>query len=64
MFGKIYGASCISRVILSKLETQFGQVANSVNLFQTFYQMVQEKNKKIQTFATGLEGSLNQLRLR
>ena len=50
--------------ILSKLETQFGQVASSDTLSQNFYQMVQEKAEKIQTFAARLEGSINQLRLR
>ena len=58
------GPNALVLDILSKLETQFGQVTGSDMLFQNFYQMAQEKAEKIQTFAARLEGSLSQLRLR
>ena len=47
--------------IIDKLENQYGQVASSDTLLQSFYQMVHEKGKHTQTFVARLEGSLNQL---
>ena len=50
--------------ILNNLETQFGQVASSDVLFQAFYQMAQDKNEQVYTFAAHLEGILNQLHIK
>ena len=49
--------------MMSRLEHQYGELASSDVLLQNFYQMMQEKNEKIQAFTAKLDGSLNLLKL-
>ena len=60
----ILGPRAMVKEILEKLETQYGQVASADILFQGFYQLMQEKTEKVQTFAAKLERSLYQLHVR
>ena len=50
--------------MIQKLEGQYGQVASSDVLPQTFYQMILEKNKQVQMVTGRSEGNLNQLKLK
>ena len=49
--------------ILKKLLVIFGIVASFDILMQNFYNITQGNNRKVPSFATGLEGTLNQIRL-
>ena len=50
--------------ILEKLSVIFGTVASFDMLMQNFYKITQGSSKKVPSFATRLEGTLNQIRLR
>ena len=50
--------------ILEKLSVIFGTMASFDVLMQNFYKITQRNNKKVPSFATRLEGILNQIRLR
>ena len=50
--------------ILEKLLVIFGMVALFDMLIQNFYKITQGGNKKVPSFATRLEGTLNQIRIR
>ena len=50
--------------ILDKLTVIFGTVALIDVLMQNFYKITQRNNEKVPSFATRLEGTLNQIRLR
>ena len=49
--------------ILQKLNTYFGTVALFDILMQNFYKVTQSNHKKVPSFATRLEGTLNQIQL-
>ena len=49
--------------ILQKLTIIFGTMASFNVLMQNFYQVTQGNHKKVPSFATRLEGTLNQIRL-
>ena len=49
--------------ILQKLTIIFGTVTSFDLLMQKFYKVVQSNHKKVPSFATRLEGTLNQIRL-
>ena len=50
--------------ILEKLSVIFGTVASFDILIQNFYKIMQGGNKKVPSFVTRLEGTLNQIRIR
>ena len=50
--------------ILENLLVIFGTVASFDVLMQNFYKIMKGNNKKIPSFTTRLEGTLNQIRLR
>ena len=50
--------------ILEKLSVIFGTIASFNVLMQNFYKITQGSSKKVPSFATRLEGILNQIRLR
>ena len=50
--------------ILEKLSVIFGTVAFFDMLMQNFYKITQGGNEKVPSFATRLEGTLNQIRIR
>ena len=50
--------------IISKLETAFGTVLGYDVLMQQFYGVHMERNKKVQSYATIMEGSLNQIQVK
>ena len=50
--------------ILEKLSVIFGTVVSFNVLMQNFYKITQGGNEKVPSFATRLEGTLNQIRLR
>ena len=50
--------------ILENLLVIFGTVASFDILMQNFYKITQGGNEKVPSFATRLEGTLNQIRLR
>ena len=50
--------------ILEKLLVIFGTVASFNVLMQNFYKITQGGNKKVPSFVTRLEGTLNQIRIR
>ena len=50
--------------ILEKLLVIFGTVASFDMLMQNFYKIMQGGNKKVPSFATRLEGTLNQIRIK
>ena len=50
--------------ILEKLLVIFGTMASFDVLMQNFYKITQGNNEKVPLFATRLEGTLNQIRLR
>ena len=50
--------------ILEKLSVIFNTVASFNVLMQNFYKITQGGNKKVPSFATRLEGTLNQIRIR
>ena len=50
--------------ILEKLSVIFGTVASFDMLIQNFYKITQGSSEKVPLFATRLEGTLNQIRLR
>ena len=50
--------------ILEKLSVIFGTVVSFDVLMQTFYKITQGSSEKVPSFATRLEGTLNQIRLR
>ena len=49
--------------ILQKLTVNFGTVASFNILMQIFYKVMQGNHKKVPSFTTKLEGTLNQIRL-
>ena len=49
--------------ILQKLAVIFGTVVSFNVLMQNFYKVTQGNNEKVPSFATRLEGTLNQIRL-
>ena len=49
--------------ILCKLSVIFGTVASFDVLMQSFYKVSQGNNEKVPSFATRLEGTLNQIQL-
>ena len=49
--------------ILQKLSLIFGMVASFDILMQNFYKFTQGNNEKVPSFATRLEGTLNQIQL-
>ena len=49
--------------ILDKLAVIFGTVASYDVLMQNFYKVMQGNNEKVPSFATRLEGTLNQIQL-
>ena len=49
--------------ILQKLTIIFGTVVSFNVLMQKFYKVTQNNNKKVPSFATRLEGTLNQIQL-
>ena len=49
--------------ILQKLTIIFGTVALFDMLMQNFYKVTQSNHEKVPSFATGLEGTLNQIQL-
>ena len=48
---------------LQKLTVIFGKVASFDMLMQNFYKVTQSNHEKVPSFATRLEGTLNQIRL-
>ena len=50
--------------ILEKLSVIFGTVASFDVLMQNFYKIMQGGNEKVSSFATRLDGTLNQIRIR
>ena len=50
--------------ILEKLSVIFGMVASFDVLMQNFYKVMQGGNKNVPSFATRLEGTLNQIRIK
>ena len=50
--------------ILDRLSVMFGTVALFNILMQNIYKITQGNNKKVPSFTTRLEGTLNQIRLR
>ena len=50
--------------ILEKLSVIFGTIASFDVLMQNFYKITQGGNKKVPSFATRLEGTLNQIRIK
>ena len=55
--------ACVSD-ILEKLSVIFGTVASFDVLMQNFYKITQGSSEKVPSFATRLEGTQNQIRLR
>ena len=49
--------------ILQKLAIIFGTIASFDVLMQNFYKVTQGNHEKVPSFATGLEGTLNQISL-
>ena len=49
--------------ILQKLTIIFGTVASFDMLMQNFYKVTQSNDEKVPSFATRLEGTLNQIQL-
>ena len=47
--------------IISKLETAYGTVSGYNVLMEQFYGVHMERNKKVQSYATTMEGSLSQI---
>ena len=58
------GPTASVREILQKLMVIFQTVALFDVLMQNFYKVTQGNNKKVPSFATRLEGTLNQIRLK
>ena len=52
------------REILQKLMVIFGMVASFDVLIQNFYKVTQGNQEKVPSFATRLEGTLNQIQLK
>ena len=50
--------------ILQKLTVIFGTVASLDVLMQNFYKVTQGNHEKVPSFATRLEGTLNQIQLK
>ena len=50
--------------ILQKLTVIFGTVASFDVLMQNFYKVTKSSHEKVPSFATRLEGTLNQIRLK
>ena len=50
--------------IISKLETAYSTVLGYDVLMQHFYRVHMEKNEKVQSYSTRMEGSLNQIQVK
>ena len=50
--------------ILQKITVIFGTVASFDVLMQNFYKVIQGNHEKVPSFATKLEGTLNQIRFK
>ena len=50
--------------IISKLETAYGTVSEYDVLMQQFYGVHMERYEKVQSYATSMEGSLNQIQVK
>ena len=57
------GSTASMAHILRKLSVTFSTVASFNVLMQNFYKVTQGNNEKVPSFATRLEGTLNQIRL-
>ena len=58
------GPTASVREILQKLMVIFRTVASFDVLMQNFYKVTQGNNEKVPSFATRLEGTLNQIQLK
>ena len=58
------GPTASVREILQKLMVIFGTVASFDVLMQNFYKVTQGNHEKVPSFATRLEGTLNQIQLK
>ena len=58
------GPTASVREILQNLMVIFGMVASFDVLMQNFYKITQGNNEKVPSFATRLEGTLNQIQLK
>ena len=58
------GPAASVREILQKLMVIFRMVASFDALMQNFYKVTQGNNKKVPSFTTRLEGTLNQIQLK
>ena len=58
------GSTASVAEILQKLTVIFGTVASFDVLMQNFYKVTQGNHEKVPSFATRLEGTLNQIRLK
>ena len=59
--GQVHGTTASIEHILQKLSVMFGMVASFNILMENFYKVNQGNNKKVPSFATRLEGTLNQI---
>ena len=50
--------------IIFKLETAYGTVSGYDVLIEQFYGVHMERNEKVQSYATRMEGSLNQIQVK
>ena len=62
--GSVHGPYCQCLRYFEKLSVIFGTVASFDMLMQNFHKITQGSSKKVPSFATRLEGTLNQIRLR
>ena len=60
----ILGPNAAVEKIISKLETAYGTVLGHDVLMHHFYGAHMEKIKKLQSYATRMEGSLNQIQVK
>ena len=58
------GPTASVRETLQKLMVIFGMVASFDILMQNFYKVTQRNHEKVPSFATRLEGTLNQIQLK
>ena len=62
--GMVIGPYCWCLQYFRKTFSYFGTIASFNVLMQNFYKITQRSSKKVPSFATRLEGTLNHIRLR
>ena len=63
-FSLFLGTNTDVEKIISKLETEYGTGLEYDVLMQQFYGVHMERNEKVLSYATRMEGSLNQIQVK